>query len=318
MTYTIDIINLCIFHYSNKMPIKNISICLNISKPIIYKWINKYNYYFENKIHLTTTTYNEITKQTPHKLAKLYIFENSICNYVNNNKGCTLNEIINNNNITISKSSICRILKNNNITHKKINNKIFPRDYNIINEERSIFASNIDINYLNYIFIDESSFCVNDYARYGYSKKGDIITKNYKHKHLRERKTLLSAINKDNFVSNKIINGSVKRDIYLLFFEENLEIFKYKTILHDNARIHHSKLLKEYCKNNHIYLKYLPPYTPQFNPIELVFSEMKTLFRKLKHTNIIEDIIYTINNINTNNFISYVNYSLNCINNYKN
>jgi transposase len=300
------------------MPIKNISICLNISKPIIYKWINKYNYYFENEIQLTTTTYNEITKKTPHKLAKLHIFENSICNYVNNNKGCTLNEIINNNNITISKSSICRILKNNNITHKKINNKIFPRDYNIINEERSIFANNIDVNYINYIFIDESSFCVNDYARYGYSKKGEIITKNYKHKHLRERKTLLSAINKDNFVSNKIINGSVKHDIYLLFFEENLEIFKYKTILHDNARIHHSKLLKEYCKNNHIYLKYLPPYTPQFNPIELVFSEMKTLFRKLKHTNIIEDINYTINNINTNNFISYVNYSLNCINNYKN
>uniref|UniRef100_A0A6C0HA12 Uncharacterized protein n=1 Tax=viral metagenome TaxID=1070528 RepID=A0A6C0HA12_9ZZZZ len=35
-----------------------------------------------------------------------------------------------------------------------------------------------------------------------------------------------------------------------------------------------------------------------------------------------EDINYTINNINkamlSNNFISYVNYSLNCINNYKN
>ena len=126
-----------------------------------------------------------------------------------------------------------------NITHKKINNKFFPRDYNIINEERSIFANGkqsfIDVNYLNYIFID--------YARYDYLKKGKIITKNYKH--LRERKTLLFAINKDNFVSNKIINDSVKRDIYLLFFEENLEIFKYKTILHDNARIHHSKLLKE-------------------------------------------------------------------------
>ena len=86
---------------------------MKFSKPIIYKWINKYNYYFENEIQLTTTTYNEITKKTPHKLAKLHIFENSICNYVNNNKGCTLNEIINNNNITISKSSICRILKKN-------------------------------------------------------------------------------------------------------------------------------------------------------------------------------------------------------------
>ena len=49
--------------------------------------------------------------KNPHKLAKLHIFKNSICNYVNNNQGCTLKEIINNNNITISKLSSCRILK---------------------------------------------------------------------------------------------------------------------------------------------------------------------------------------------------------------
>jgi len=126
-----------------------------------------------------------------------------ICNYVNNNKGCTLNKIINNNNITISNYLFVEFKKNKripNIIHKKINNKIFPHDYNIINEERSIFYIRkqwfIDVNYVNYIFIDESYFCVNDYARYGYSKKSEIITKKYKHKHLRERKTLLSAINK--------------------------------------------------------------------------------------------------------------------------
>jgi len=195
------------------MSIKNISIFLNISKQIIYKWINKFNYYFKNAIQLTKISYNKIIKSIPHKLAKLHFFEKYICDYVNNNNGCSLNDIINNNhNINISKSSICRILKNNNITHKKINNKIFLRDVNIINDERTLLANdNIDINYSNYIFIDETSFCVNDYVRYGYSKKGDIIIKNYKHKHMRERNTLLSAINKYNFVSNKIINYFLKK-----------------------------------------------------------------------------------------------------------
>ena len=32
-------------------------------------------------------------------------------------------------------------------------------------------------------------------------------------------KTVLSNINKDNFISNKIINGFVKRNNYLLFFK---------------------------------------------------------------------------------------------------
>ena len=74
----------------------------------------------------------KLQKKPPHQLAKLHIFENSICNYVNN-KGCTLNDLINNNNITIFKSSTCRSLKINNITRKKINNKKFFHNYNIIN-----------------------------------------------------------------------------------------------------------------------------------------------------------------------------------------
>jgi hypothetical protein len=44
-------------------------------------------------------------------------------------------QVINNN---ISKSSICRFLKKNN-------NNIFLNNYNIINEEITIFSNNIDI-----------------------------------------------------------------------------------------------------------------------------------------------------------------------------
>uniref|UniRef100_A0A6C0H818 Uncharacterized protein n=1 Tax=viral metagenome TaxID=1070528 RepID=A0A6C0H818_9ZZZZ len=44
--------------------------------------------------------------------------------------------------------------------------------HNIINEDITIF---ININYLNNIFIDESSFCVNNYTRYSYLKKYKII-----------------------------------------------------------------------------------------------------------------------------------------------
>ena len=314
MTYNIDIINLSIYHYNNNTKIKDIAKNLNLSIQIIYLWIKKYNYYFSNNIFLTNNDLKNIKKNIPHGLSKVHIFEDNIISYVHNNPGCSLNDIlISIPNINISKSSICKILKKNNITRKLINNKILPLNIDVIEYKRKIFKNNIN-NFYNFISIDETSFCISDYIRYGYSKKGEIINKIYKHKHIRERKTLLSAINKDGFVSNIIIDGTVNKDIYLNFFKSNIELFKNKFILHDNASIHHTKILKDYCFSNNITLIYLPPYTPQFNPIELVFAEIKNNYRKIKHNNIVDDIKNAINNTNQNNFYNYYSCSLKHIN----
>ena len=43
----------------------------------------------------------------------------------------------------------------------------------------------------------------------------------------------------------------------------------------DNASFHHSERIKELCANAGVKLVYLPPYSPDFNPIEEFFSEPK-------------------------------------------
>ena len=43
----------------------------------------------------------------------------------------------------------------------------------------------------------------------------------------------------------------------------------------DNASWHKTDAVKEYCKNNNITLLFLPPYAPEFNPIERVWSFLK-------------------------------------------
>ena len=60
MTYSIDIINLSIYHYN--LDLKKIQICklLNITNKTFYNWYNKYNYYYINNIQLTSYNYNEI------------------------------------------------------------------------------------------------------------------------------------------------------------------------------------------------------------------------------------------------------------------
>lgn len=43
----------------------------------------------------------------------------------------------------------------------------------------------------------------------------------------------------------------------------------------DNAKIHKAQIIKEYCSQNKIILVYLPPYSPQLNPIETLWRLLK-------------------------------------------
>ena len=46
-------------------------------------------------------------------------------------------------------------------------------------------------------------------------------------------------------------------------------------IILDNAKIHKAKQIKKYAERNQIYLLYLPPYSPDLNPIEFLWKDVK-------------------------------------------
>jgi transposase len=51
-------------------------------------------------------------------------------------------------------------------------------------------------------------------------------------------------------------------------------------LIMDNARIHLGGRLQELCNTRGVLLKYLPPYSPDMNPIEKVFSVMKSQIKQ--------------------------------------
>ena len=50
----------------------------------------------------------------------------------------------------------------------------------------------------------------------------------------------------------------------------------------DNARIHHSQVVTSAFNEESISFKFLPPYSPQLNPIENVFGVIKNRYRSLQ------------------------------------
>ena len=68
----------------------------------------------------------------------------------------------------------------------------------------------------------------------------------------------------------------------------------------------------------HIFLNLIfHHYTPEFNPIELIFNKLKTEFKKLDHKNIYNDIKKCLNKICKEDVINSINHSLKIINSYK-
>ena len=107
-----------------------------------------------------------------------------------------------------------------------------------------------------------------------------IPRENYKGK----RYTLVAAINSKETVSPFIIEGSMTGDVFCSYLEEFLipELKPNQTLIMDNLSAHKSAKVEKLIQNAGVNLLYLPPYSPERNPIELAWSKLKTYLRKRK------------------------------------
>ncbi len=185
----------------------------------------------------------------------------------------------------ISQSSIYNILKANNISRKKIKKVIIKKDIRKHKNEQKKLLKKINLIKQNKIVsIDEVSFDTYLSQNYGWSKKGkSIIHVNKKNK---TRYTVISAISNNKVILNKIIKGSANKINFLDFLKDLVKLLPNKCfLLLDNARIHHSKIVKSFIENSIHEFIFNIAYSPELNPIELVFSKIKSIVRKKDNSN---------------------------------
>lgn len=89
--------------------------------------------------------------------------------------------------------------------------------------------------------------------------------------------------------------GAVDTQAFLTYLREVLvpTLRPGQVIFMDNFTIHHNKHVRRLIESASCYLGYLPSYSPDFNPIELVFSKVKALLRKTGATQV-DRLIYAI------------------------
>jgi transposase len=102
-----------------------------------------------------------------------------------------------------------------------------------------------------------------------------------------KRISVLSAINHNNLLIEPMTyEGYTTKEVFKAYLQKMLlPTIKNKnmTIILDNASFHKGEDIKELIENSGNKIKYLPPYSPDFNPIEKKWSQIKKLYRKMTH-----------------------------------
>lgn len=99
-----------------------------------------------------------------------------------------------------------------------------------------------------------------------------------------KKTTIVSSVRLDGSTAYKYFQGSLNGDIFLNYIKETLvpTLHKGDIVIMDNLPCHKVKGVTEAIVDAGAILLPLPPYSPDFNPIEMMWSKIKSLLRKWK------------------------------------
>ena len=133
------------------------------------------------------------------------------------------------------------------------------------------------------VFIDETWTKTNMTPQYGWAEMGKRVIDFVPHGHWKTT-TFLAALRYDGLTAPMVIDGAINGELFLAYVEQILlpTLKPDDIVVMDNLSSHKIEEVKKMIESVGAMVVYLPPYSPDFNPIEQVFSKLKTLVRKLK------------------------------------
>ena len=95
--------------------------------------------------------------------------------------------------------------------------------------------------------------------------------------------TMLSSIRSDGHTESIVFKGALNKKIFELYVEEVLapSLRPGDIVVMDNLSAHKSQKVKDIIKSCAAELRFLPPYSADFNPIEKMWSKVKQILRGL-------------------------------------
>jgi transposase len=131
------------------------------------------------------------------------------------------------------------------------------------------------------VFIDETWAKTNMTRTHGRAPRGQRLVDRVPHGHWKTL-TFLAALRWDAVTAPFVLDGPINGEWFLAYVEQVLvpTLRSGDVVVMDNLGSHKGKAVRRAIRNAGAHLIFLPPYSPDLNPIEQVFAKLKTLLRK--------------------------------------
>jgi transposase len=131
------------------------------------------------------------------------------------------------------------------------------------------------------VFIDETWAKTNMTRRHGRARRGRRLVAKVPHGRWRTL-TFLAALRCDRITAPCVIDGPINGVSFLAYVEQILlpTLSAGDIVVMDNLGSHKHQAIRRLIRAAGAKLFFLPPYSPDLNPIEQVFAKLKTLLRK--------------------------------------
>lgn len=135
------------------------------------------------------------------------------------------------------------------------------------------------------VYIDESGFALDAPRDKGYSTKGEKCY-GFKDWHARGRVNAIGAIINFKLINLCLFHTNINADVFYAWLTQQLLpcIPANCVIVLDNATFHKRNDAMAIVENLGHTLLYLPPYSPDLNPIEKKWAQAKSIRRKFNYT----------------------------------
>ena len=130
-------------------------------------------------------------------------------------------------------------------------------------------------------FIDETSLKTNMAKTTGWSPCGARLVDHAPFGHWHTQ-TFIAGLGCDGLLAPWVLDGAINRDSFETYIEHELApaLRPGQIVIADNLSSHQSARAIAFLRAQGNNLIFLPPYSPDLNPIEMAFSKLKTLIRK--------------------------------------
>lgn len=159
-------------------------------------------------------------------------------------------------------------------------------------------------------YADESHVCTNGYVPYGWQFKNEDI---YIPSEKAARLNIFGMITKRNQYKGFTTQESINADKIVDYLDRfSFNVTKKTVIVLDNASVHRNRKVKELRKiweKRGLFFFYLPPYSPELNPAEILWRILKGKWIRPIDYETTDSLFYCTNmalaSVGTNLFVNY-------------